>query len=144
MLELVNYLLENPELKRNFTNLLPDLVAIALMNTLVISCAEISDTTAPKKNVKAKPLTTDVPIQKRMIATIIAAICESRIDVHARANPSSTASRRPLPFLISSFIRSKVSTFASTATPTEIRNPAIPAHVSVTGISLKSASIIAL
>ena len=40
------------------------------------------------------------------------------------------------------FILSKIRTLASTAIPIEIINPAIPAAVNVTGMSLKSASII--
>jgi hypothetical protein len=67
-------LLEKPELKRNFMNLPPDLFAIARINTRVISCAEIRETTAPRKNVKANPFTTDVPIQKRITDTMIAAV----------------------------------------------------------------------
>jgi hypothetical protein len=40
-----------------------------------------------------------------------------------------------LPIRISSFIRSKMRMFASTAMPIESTKPAIPARVSVTGMS---------
>src|SRR3989338_8808256 len=64
----------------------------------------------------------------------------SRIDDHARLNPSSTARSSARPARSSSFIRSKIKTFASTAIPTDRINPAKPDNVMVTGSDLKIAS----
>ena len=49
----------------------------------------------------------------------------------ARAKPESTAAITDLPFLISSLIRSKINTFASTAIPIVRTIPAIPGKVNV-------------
>jgi len=90
-------------------------------------------------SVNAKPLIRDVPNQKRMRAVMKFEILESRIENQAREKPVETASAMLRPERNSSLTRSKISTFASTAMPIEIINPAIPAAVSVTGKSLKSA-----
>jgi len=97
----------------------------------------------PIPNTKANPLIKLVPNQKRMTAVMMLEIFESRIASHARLNPSSTASRRFSRSPSSSFRRSKIRTFASTAIPIERINPAIPAAVRVTGTSLNNASITA-
>ena len=60
---------------------------------------------------------------------------ESRIEFQARAKPASMAAGRDLPARSSSFIRSKIRMLASTAMPTESTKPAMPASVSVTGMS---------
>ena len=54
-----------------------------------------------------------------------------------RARPATRPARS------SSFMRSKIRMLASTAMPIERMKPAMPASVSVTGISLKSAKVIA-
>ncbi len=64
---------------------------------------------------------------------------ESLIDGHALEKPKSIAFSCEIPRLISSFILSKIKIFASTATPIESINPAMPARLRVTGIALKSA-----
>jgi len=60
---------------------------------------------------------------------------------HARFHPSSMAVASDLPARNSSLTRSKISTLASTAMPIERINPVIPASVSVTPISLKTAKV---
>ena len=67
---------------------------------------------------------------------------ESRIELHALLNPSSKDVCKSFPNFNSSFILSKINTFASTAIPTERINPATPANVKVTGIILNNASTI--
>ena len=94
----------------------------------------------PRPRVKAKPLMADVPSQKRMIAVIIDEMFESRIESQAREKPSWSASSIDFPLFNSSFILSKIRMLASTAMPIERINPAIPAAVNVTGITLKTAS----
>ena len=66
---------------------------------------------------------------------------ESRMEDHALEKPASTAFIAERPILSSSFIRSKIKIFASTAIPTDRMNPPIAASVNVTGISLKRASV---
>ena len=60
---------------------------------------------------------------------------ESRIEFQARPKPASTAAGSDLPTRISSFIRSKIRMFASTAMPIDRTKPAMPARVRVTGIA---------
>ena len=60
---------------------------------------------------------------------------ESRIEFQARLKPASIAAGRLLPTRSSSLVRSKIRMLASTAMPTESTKPAMPARVSVTGIS---------
>ena len=64
---------------------------------------------------------------------------ESRIEFQARLKPASIAAGRLLPARSSSLVRSKIRMLASTAMPTESTKPAMPARVSVTGISRNSA-----
>ena len=109
----------------------------------VIEIALIILTNTPIKSVSANPFTSDVPNQKRISVEMILEILLSRMDGHARVNPSRIASATRFPPRISSFIRSKIRIFASTAIPIERINPAIPAAVRVIGISLKSVSIMA-
>ena len=102
------------------------------------------DTIIPIPSVKAKPLIKDVPNQKRIIAVIKLEMFESRIENQALEKPAEIESVILLPERSSSLTRSKISTFASTAIPMEIINPAMPAAVKVTGINLKRASIITI
>jgi hypothetical protein len=93
-------------------------------------------TATPSPSVMAKPRTTSVP---RMASTMQAMIVEtllSRIAGNARRKPVSTAGPTLLPWRNSSRVRSKMSTLASTAMPTLSTNPARPARVTVTGMSL--------
>ena len=99
------------------------------------------ETIIPIPSVKAKPLIKGVPNQKRMTTVIMPEIFESLIENQALEKPAEIESAILFPERNSSFIRSKISTFASTAMPMEIINPAIPAAVKVTGINLKRASI---
>ena len=87
------------------------------------------------------PAQCSVPSQKRMTPEIIMVRCPSRMAGHARLKPICTASRGVLPERNSSLVRSNISTFASTAMPTEMMSPAIPEAVSVTGITLMTASM---
>ena len=67
----------------------------------------------------------------------------SRMDGQARWKPSWTAIFKVSPLFNSSFIRSNISTLASTAIPVDITKPAMPGRVNVMGISLKIANKIA-
>ena len=60
---------------------------------------------------------------------------ESRIEFQARLKPASTAGPSARPPRSSSFVRSKMRMFASTAMPTERMKAAMPASVSVTPAS---------
>ena len=70
-------------------------------------------------------------------AAMMLVMLPSLIELHARSNPCMMASRSLLPFSSSSLIRSKISTLASTAIPSDRTNPAIPAAVRTTGMTLK-------
>ncbi len=61
---------------------------------------------------------------------------ESRIEGQARWKPARKAACTERPQRSSSFMRSKIRMFASTAIPVDNRKPAMPGNVSVTGISL--------
>ena len=87
----------------------------------------------------AKPRMTDDPKAYRIVAVIRLDTLESRIEFQARLKPASTAAGSDLPTRSSSFIRSKIRMLASTAMPTESTKPAMPASVSVTGMSRKIA-----
>ena len=96
----------------------------------------------PTPKVRAKPFIILVPIQKRMPAVIKLEMLESLIDNHARLNPSEMTDCKFFPFFNSSFILSNIKILASTAMPTDKMNPAMPAAVKVTGMSLNKARII--
>ena len=96
----------------------------------------------PTPNVRANPLIMLVPIQKRMPAVIKLEMLESLMESHARLKPSETADCKFFPFFNSSFILSNIKMLASTAMPTDRMNPAMPAAVKVTGMSLNKAKII--
>ena len=130
-----------PELNKNRATLPSPIELTAPKKILVMVIALKSDTTTPMPSVKAKPWMRDVPNQKRISAVMKLEILESRMESQAREKPSFRESWMVLPERSSSLTRSKISTLASTATPMEIINPAIPAAVSVTGMSLKSARI---
>src|SRR3989344_6427366 len=93
-------------------------------------------TSTPSPNVSANPLTRLVPNQYKIAAVIKLETFESRIEDHARRNPSYIAPSRDLPARNSSFIRSKISILASPAIPMDKITTAMPADESVTGINL--------
>ena len=99
-------------------------------------------TKIPIARVKAKPLTEPVPRKNRIAEVIKDELLESLIELQALLKPSSIAKLTVLPDLNSSRRRSKIKMLASTAIPIERMKPAIPARVKVTGIILKSASVI--
>ena len=93
----------------------------------------------PMIRTSAKPWITDDPNRYRISAVIRLDTFESRIEFQARAKPASIAWASDLPERSSSFVRSKIRMLASTAMPTESTKPAMPARVSVTGMSRNSA-----
>ena len=70
------------------------------------------------------------------------AMFESRMEGQARFQARSTACSKVRPLRSSSFRRSKIRMFASSALPVLNKKPAMPGRVRVTGISLKSARVI--
>src|SRR2546430_3310394 len=66
---------------------------------------------------------------------------ESMMALMACVKPSATAVRTSLPCCSSSRMRSKISTFASTAMPTESTRPASPGRVSVKPKAASPASV---
>ena len=85
---------------------------------------EKSDTKIPIASVKAKPFTGPPPNWNNTTAVNKDEILESFIEDQARSKPNLIARLFGLPHKTSSFIRSKIRTFASTAIPIEIINPA--------------------
>ena len=85
----------------------------------------------PMASVTANPLIGPVPSAKRASAAIRVVALASKIVLHAFSNPISIEVRGVLLSLISSRIRSKIKTFASTAIPTVKINPANPGNVRV-------------
>ena len=74
-------------------------------------------TKTPMPSVKANPFT-KLEVKKYRIAAVIKVEeFESRMDGQARRKPSSTAAAFDKPFLISSFVLSKMRILASTAMP---------------------------
>lgn len=106
--------------------------------------AEIIDTITPIKKVRANPLIKEVPNQNKIKEVIMLEIFESLTESQALLNPWEIDSETPSLFASSSFILSKIKTFASTAIPSEIINPAIPAAVNVTGINLNKDNTITI
>ncbi len=97
------------------------------------------EVSTPMIRTSAKPRITDDPNAYRIVAVMRLDTFESRIEFQARLKPASTAAGSDLPTRSSSFIRSKIRMLASTAMPTESTKPAMPASVSVTGMSRKIA-----
>ena len=97
------------------------------------------ETSTPMIRTSANPRIVDEPKRYRIVAVIRLDTFESRIEFQARSKPASTAGGRDLPARSSSFIRSKIRMLASTAMPIERTKPAMPASVSVTGMSRKIA-----
>src|SRR3989344_7394898 len=137
----INFYLLKPLEKRNRASFPSPTKLRVFRKILVIKIAESMETATPKPRVRAKPLISEVPNQKRITAVSKLEMLESRIESQAREKPAVMAWGILLPARISSLIRSKISTFASTAMPMEIMKPAIPAAVRVTGKSLKRVKI---
>ena len=99
----------------------------------------------PMASVEAKPTISVapklLPNAYRTEQVISVEIFESRIDGHARFQPTSMADASNLPARNSSLMRSKMSTLASTAIPIERTKPAMPASDNVTANILKRASV---
>ena len=88
----------------------------------------------------AKPLTPAVARMNRMNATRNVTTFASMIVASGPScSPSAIAARIDLPARTSSLTRSKMTMFASAATPIVRIRPAMPGSVSVIGISLISA-----
>ena len=99
------------------------------MNSLVIKIAVNKEVAIPIKRVVAKPLIGPVPKTKSIRAVRPVVIFASRIDERALLKPSATDFLKPLPFLSSSRILSKINTLASTEIPIVNTTPAIPGSV---------------
>src|SRR4029077_5307835 len=102
------------------------------VNARVMLTAVRSENTVPTSSVSAKPFTVPVPSQYSTAAPTIVVTCESKTVVNARLKPTLTAARIVRPAHSSSFMRSKMSTFASTAMPMDSTKPAIPGSVRTT------------
>ena len=85
----------------------------------------------PTPKVTEKPFTGPDPIKNKMNAAIRVVMFASKIVVLDFVYPASKAIIGFFSFLVSSFIRSKIKTFASTAIPTVKIIPAIPGKVYV-------------
>ena len=99
-----------------------------------------SEIATPIASTRAKPMMIVAPNcwpKKYSTAHVIKVdVFESRIEGQARSSPARIAAAMVLPLRSSSFMRSKIRMLASTAMPTDRMNPAMPANVNVTGISL--------
>ena len=102
-------------------------------NVRVTVMAEKSEIKIPIESVTAKPRIAPVPNQIRIKQVINEEAFESRMEVHARLNPCSTAESSERPARSSSRVLSKMRILASTAIPIERINPAMPAKVTVIG-----------
>ena len=87
--------------------------------------------TRPTDSVTAKPLIGPVPYWNSTSAVISVVMLASRIVQSALSKPVAIAARGDFPARSSSRMRSKMSTFASTAMPTVSARPAMPGMVSV-------------
>ena len=88
-----------------------------------------SDVPIPINKVVANPLIGPVPNTNKIKAVSPVVMFASKIEDNALLKPSETAFCGPLPFLISSRIRSKINTLASTEIPMVNTIPAIPGRV---------------
>ena len=85
----------------------------------------------PMTSVTAKPRTGPVPNTNRNALATTVVTCVSMMVTKARSNPAPMAAATALPARISSLMRSKMSTFESTAMPIESTRPAMPGSVQV-------------
>ena len=91
----------------------------------------------PTPKVKENPFIGPDPIKNKIIAAIKVVMFASKIVIFDFEYPLSKAIRLFFSLLISSFILSKIKTFASTAIPTVKIMPAIPGSVELLLIMLK-------
>ena len=98
-----------------------------LVTTIAVNIEDIT----PIDNVTANPLIGPVPKINNIIDAIKVVMFASRIVEKAFLYPSSIEANGVEPFATSSFILSKIKTFASTAIPTVSTMPAIPGNVNV-------------
>ncbi len=92
----------------------------------VAATAVISETAVPISSISAKPLTLAVATANRINAVIAVTTFASTIVRKPFAYPAAIAARTDLPARASSLIRSKMTTFASAATPIVRIRPAKP------------------
>ena len=127
-------------------NLLSGDIPAILSRVRVTVRAENILAATPMNKVTANPVTTPVPNlvpnQKRMAQVMKVETLLSLIAGQARLKPVSIDAIRVRPDLSSSFMRSKISIFASTAIPIDKMNAANPPSVSVTGHNLSIAKTI--
>ena len=94
----------------------------------------------PATKVTANPRIGPVPKTNRKIAETMVVTWVSMIVTKALLKPKSTEDGMVLPSLISSRMRSKISTFESTAIPIVKMTPAMPGKVSVAPNITRAAS----
>ena len=99
------------------------------------------ESTIPRPSVYAKPFTVPEPLIPSTNAAIRVVTLPSTIAESAFWNPVSIAFLTVLPAVISSRIRAKMITFASTAIPIERIIPAIPGSVNVSSKILRQITI---
>ena len=107
------------------------LKTILEVRCLEIKYAENRVVTNPMESVTANPLIGPEPNINNMTEAIKVVIFASKIVTIDFLKPKSKACIFEFSFLNSSFIRSKIKTFASTAIPTVKITPAIPGKVKV-------------
>ena len=98
----------------------------------VAPTAVISEITVPIISIRAKPFTCAVATANRNSAVITVTTLASMIVRKPFEYPAEIAARTDFPDRTSSLIRSKITTFASAATPIVRIKPAKPGSVSVT------------
>ena len=103
------------------------------MNVFDIVIAVNILTNTPMPRVTAKPLIIGIPERYKIKQVISVDTLESRILVQARLNPASIPAWTELPSRTSSFMRSNIKMFASTAIPILSTKPAMPASVKTIG-----------
>ncbi len=95
----------------------------------VIKIAVNKEVAIPINKVVANPLIGPVPKMNKIKAVKPVVIFASKMEDSALLKPSSIDSFKPFPLAISSRIRSKISTLASTDIPMVNTIPAIPGNV---------------
>src|SRR3989338_998535 len=90
-----------PELNKNLVTLFSFIFASKDRKSLVKETAEKSEIRTPMPSVKAKPLMSEVPNQKRITAVMMLEVFESRMENQALSKPNPTASLILLPARIS-------------------------------------------
>ena len=104
-------------------------------NARVASTAVSIEIAVPIRSIRANPRTLAVATAKRTSAVIAVTAFASTIVWKPFVYPGLMAARMLRPARASSLMRSKMTTFASAATPSVSTSPAIPGSVSVTSKS---------